>query len=336
MIRNVLRFGAAWLLFGAVSSFALSPIDELVGIESVGAVESCFAAPFGNYDSWLQSRAAENHHFNEDSFKEQVPRQAYDRFSSRLDCAFFEYEVDGFTIGGFLIVPTGQSGLSVILFNRGGTAAYGRMDFAGLFLNAFWLADAGYAVIGTQYRGGMGLPPEVGGIDEWGGSDVRDVQALVPIARALDVADTDRLGMYGVSRGSVNMFRASLEMEKLKTMVSVSGVYDLEHELEFRPRMERIHRKHMPGFDSERAAVLAKRSVVEWTDELDRNVPILLIHGAYDERSSAAGALKFASRLQERWHPYRLVMFENDDHFLSEHQKEMREIVTEWFARHLR
>ncbi|NBD95943.1 MAG: prolyl oligopeptidase family serine peptidase [Gammaproteobacteria bacterium] len=311
-------------------------MSQLAEIESVGDVESCFAATFDTYDSWLQSRAAENHHFNEGSFKEQIPRQDYVRYSDRLDCAFFEYEVDGLTIGGFLVVPRGAADLPVILFNRGGTAEYGRMDFAGLFLNVFWLADAGYAVIGTQYRGGMGLPAEIGGTDEWGGSDVRDVLALVPIAQALEVADAERLGMFAGSRGAVNMFRASLELEVLKAMVSVSGAYDLAREAQLRPRMERIYREYIPGFEENRELVLAQRSVVEWVDRLDLNVPILLLHGTYDERASAMGALRFARLLQERWHPYRLVMFENDDHFLSDHQKEMREIVTEWFARYLR
>lgn len=336
MIRRVLCICAVSLLFVVVLAYASNPMEELADIDSVEAVESCFAAPFDSYDAWLKSRAAQNHHFDKVSFKEQLPRQEYARYSDRLDCAFFEYEVDGFTIGGFLIAPSDEAELPVILFNRGGTAEYGRMDFPGLFLNAFWLADAGYAVIGTQYRGGMGLPPEVGGTDEQGGGDVRDVQALVPIARTLDVADADRLGMYAASRGSVNMFRASLEIEGLKTMVSVAGLYDLAHSLEFRPRMERVYREHIPGFENDREKVLAQRSVVEWTDELDLNVPILLLHGTYDERASAMGALRFARQLQERWHPYRLVMFENDDHFLSEHEGEAREIVLDWFDRYLR
>lgn len=152
MIFRLLHVGAFLFFSGAISVFASSPMSQLAEIESVGDVESCFAAPFDTYDSWLQSRAAENHHFNEGSFKEQIPRQDYVRYSDRLDL----------------------------------------------------------------------------------------------------------------------------------------------------------------------------------------NVPILLLHGTYDERASAMGALRFARLLQERWHPYRLVMFENDDHFLSDHQKEMREIVTEWFARYLR
>ena len=291
MISRVLSICAGTLLFVVVLAHASNPMEELAKVDSVEAVQSCFAAPFDNYDSLLRSRAAENHHFNEGSFKEQIPRREYVRFYDRLDCAFFEYEVDGFTIGGFLIAPSHESGLPVILFNRGGTAKYGRMDFAGLFLNAFWLADAGYAVIGTQYRGGMGLPPEIGGIDEWGGNDVKDVLALVPIARGLDVADAERLGMYAGSRGAVNMFQASLELDELDTMVSVSGVYDLAHEAELRPRMARVYREHIPGFEKDREAVLAKRSVVEWSDGLDLNVPILLLHGTYDERASATGAL---------------------------------------------
>lgn len=336
VLRRLLRVGVILLLLVAATAIAISPSEELASIESVSKVESCFSPPFDDYQSWLESKSADNIRFDEASFRKRRPASQFARFSKRLECVFFEYQVDGLTIGGFLIVPRGMDELPVILFNRGGTADFGQMEFSGLYSTAFWLADEGFAVIGSQYRGGMGLAPETGGVDEWGGADVRDVLALLPIARQLDIADADRLAMVAGSRGSVNMFRASLEIPNLKTMVSIAGVYDLEHELEFRPRMERIFRKHMPGFDTDRKAVLAKRSAIEWTDELDRNVPILLIHGAYDERASATGVLKFASRLQQTWHPYRLVMFENGDHFLSDHQAEMREIVIDWFARYLR
>lgn len=335
MIRRIVLGAIFFSLFGSYA-FAANPVRNLAGIDSVNAVESCFEAPFDHYDSWLESRAAKNHHFSKASFEKQIPRQDYARLSDRLHCAFFEYEVDGFTIGGFLVAPRDQADLPVILFNRGGTAEYGRMDLSGLFLNVFWLADAGYAVIGTQYRGGMGLSPEIGGSDEWGGSDVNDVLALVPIVRALDVGDAERLGMYAGSRGAVNMFRASLELEALKTMVSVSGAYDLALEAQLRSRMERVFREHIPGFEEDRERVLAQRSVVEWADQLDLNVPILLLHGTYDERTSAMGVLRLARKLQERWHPYRLVMFENDDHFLSDNEEEAHEIILAWFDRYMR
>lgn len=310
--------------------------ERLLATPTVTEVTPCFSERFSTYEGWRDSIASKRDDFDRASFEETYDREEFERYQSNTDCAFFIYNVDGLEIGGYALAPKQGSNLPVVVVNRGGTGTFGSMDFPSLFHRIFLFAEHDHFVIGSQYRGGLGKPVEIGGEDEWGGADVEDVLALVPILEHLDEADASRVGMYGASRGSVNMFQAVREFPNVKTVVSLSGVYDLEHELNARPRMNEVLRRHVPDFEENREVQLSKRSVVDWVELINPNVPIFLLHGAYDERATASGALAFAQLLQERFHPYKLTIYERDDHFLSANSDSVDKAILEWFKSYLR
>ncbi len=322
-------------LVAVESAHAREAINPLDGIEAVNRSKSCFTGPFETYEAWVSLLDSKNENFDRDRFANNYPEADFKRYQDTLNCSFFSYAVDGLDIGGYFVAPKGGTDLPVIIFNRGGTATFGQMTFAAIYTHVFDLAQAGFVVIGSQYRGGMGKPEEVGGRDEWGGRDVNDVTALFDIVNQLPIANSERLGMYGASRGVVNMFRASLHAPHLKAMVSASGVYDLAYDLEFRPTMMKVYEEHMAGFNDNREEALRQRSVLRWLDQLNPDAPILILHGSWDKRTSSAGALSFAMALQERWHPYGLVIFENDDHFLTDNREEAVRKTIDWFKKYL-
>lgn len=252
-----------------------------------------------------------------------------------LECFFFRYQVDELSVGGFVVSPKTPGPHPVIVVNRGGTGSFGKVErrfLAGLPSD---LAKAGFVVIGSQYRGGTDEPASLEGHDEWGGGDVDDVLALFDVIDSLDSADSGRIGMLGGSRGSVNMFMVARQSTRLSALVSTSGQYDLLHEAQFRPRWERIWKRHMKDYEVDREKALKRRSVFYWAEELDIKAPVLILHGAFDERASATGALRFATRLQELFRNYKLVMFDRDDHFLSRNSDEASRLIIQWFKEHL-
>lgn len=267
-----------------------------------------------------------------ESRKERRSSQAVD---TTLECLFFRYRVGELSVAGFVVSPTTPGPHPVVVFNRGGTGSFGKVDAAFLSGLPSELARAGFLVIGSQYRGGTDAPESLEGRDEWGGGDVDDVLALLDVIDSLESADSSRIGMLGGSRGSVNMFMAARQTQRLDALVSISGVYDLIHEGRFRPRMERIWKRHMSDYGVDREAALKKRSVVHWADELDIEAPILILHGAFDERASPAGALSFASLLQELYRNYKFVMFDRDNHFLSRNTNEANALIIDWFEKYL-
>ncbi len=181
---------AVFVVVALIGSANAGPIsDPLSGIDPVIRNKSCFTGPFSSHKSWGDDLAGRNQEFNRERFEQKYPREKFEHYRASLVCRFFAYKVDEYEIGGFLVAPRAAKNVPAIIFNRGGTATFGQLTFAGLYANVFDLATA--------------------------------------------------------------------------------------------------------------------------------------------------GALKFASRLQARWHPYRLIIFENDDHFFSRNAQEAHRVTVEWFKRYL-
>lgn len=263
--------------------------------------------------------------------------EKYDSVHADIACEWFVYTNDGLEIGGFIARPgdLGDAALPVVIFNRGGTGTFGRVDISMLSSFAFPLVREGFVVIGSQYRGGLAEldPPETA--DEWGGSEVGDVAALFTIIDALPYADGNRVGALGGSRGGIMTFLLAREPSRLKA-VAVSGApTDLSLGLDLRPNFEKIYKKHIPDYASRKEKALAERSVIKWVPELDSSIPVLIQHGQYDRRVGVEHALKLASQLQAQGRGYKLVIYELDDHYFSKNFDTFLREVIRWFKKYL-
>lgn len=326
------------LLFFLIQG-VISPQNNLNDVKQIKNSEACFSGKLATYDllvDYFEGKSRkDDQNFNRLKFEEKYTKQAFEQSQKNVECHLFTYGVDGLIVDGFLIKPKNVNNAPVIIFNRGGSGTYGNMTVPSIYFNLYFLAENGFAVIGSQYRGGTNRSLKSGAQDEFGGQDVNDVMALFPIIDQIDDIDANRIGMYGVSRGSINSFLAATRTTRIKALVSASGIYDLESDLSFRPSMEKRYKEFIPDYEINKAKELKKRSVIQWAEKLDSNAPILLIHSSYDERTSAEGAIKFAQKLQSLFRRYSLVMFEAGDHFFSNDQVEMRDLVIEWFKKYL-
>jgi dipeptidyl aminopeptidase/acylaminoacyl peptidase len=247
----------------------------------------------------------------------------------------FTYESDGLKVGGYMAAPrrNDHSPLPCIIENRGGNRDFG----AWTDTNALWLAplaDAGYFVIASNYRGSPGSE----GRDEFGGADVNDVLNLLPLIDSLnEEVDPARIGMQGWSRGGMMTYLALTRTQRIVAAVIGSGEADLEEAIKLRPEMETyVIDQLVPGYATNKVQVLQARSALRWPEKLAKTTPILLLAGTADWRVNPMNSLRMAEKLYEQRHPYRLVIFEGGDHGLSEHRDETDRMIHDWFHRYLR
>lgn len=249
----------------------------------------------------------------------------------------FFYESDGLNIKSFIAYPENirqpENGFPVILWNRGGFAQDGEIDdftARGLFGE---IASWGYIVLASQYRGSRYSE----GMDEFGGADVNDIMRLTEIAEYIPQADTDIMGIEGWSRGGMMTYLVLCRTDRFKAAVISGGITDLRCSDRQNPLTGNFFTAYMqenPAANTEEEC--RKRSVIYFPERLASSTPILLMHGTADNRVPAMDSLSLSSRLLELNRPFRLVLFENGDHFLKSHRTESRQLRREWFGKYLK
>ncbi|WP_408031166.1 alpha/beta hydrolase family protein [Tenacibaculum xiamenense] len=242
-----------------------------------------------------------------------------------------QYLSDSLKVNGFLMKPKKQGKYPCIIFNRGGNREYSKAS-GPLLLHIFAsIVSKGYIVIASQYRGNGGGE----GKEEFGGKDVNDVVILPKILEEVQGADTNRIGMYGWSRGSMMTYIALTKTNKIKAVVVGGGPSDLT--IMNRPKFEKgVYAELIPNYWKNKKEELAKRSAIKWVDKFPKNVPILMLHGSSDWRAKPEHSLNLALQFEKHKIPYRLIVFEGGDHGLTKHNDEVNEQVLKWFNRYLK
>lgn len=304
---------------------------------SISSDRSCFEGDFATLASYLKFIRNGRPAITSQVISEAEARYQY--WTTQFDCRLITYEVDGTKVHGFYSKPKTREGqkLPVIIYNHGGNADTGWVRPQFIFGKMFPVAIRGFVVVGSQYRGTAppGEPNPSRLLDEFGGNDVRDVLALVSIADKLPFVDSTRVGLWGDSRGGMMAFLAARRLSRFAAIAVTGGPSDLIHLAQSRPDMKKVFQTWIPEFDKDPDRVLRDRSALYWVDELPTSLPILLLHGARDQRVDVDSTFKLASRLSELGHPYRLVVFENGSHTLAEHEREVSAQIQAWFLEKL-
>lgn len=301
---------------------------------------SCYGGPFARYDSWL-AMLSKNPKFNAEMFSEHLPRADVERRQQTLDCRVFVYESDGILVEGVMVRPkntVADAKLPVVIYNRGGNAKGGTLVYGAVQHSIMPLAELGYIVIASQYRGAKGFPTKVKEqiqLDQFGGADVNDIKNLLPIINGMSDADSERIAMVGASRGGMMSYLAVRDMPQIKALIVEAGVADIEASLAVRPEMENIYSRFIPNYASEKTAQLQARSVLHWLDKLPPQLPILLLHGDKDVRVEVVQSQTLAKALAEKGQPYKLVVYPGADHGLYPKRAEANAETAAWLKQYL-
>ena len=249
-------------------------------------------------------------------------------YADRVNCYQIQYTSDGLNIVGFVLIPQSVGGkFPVLIFNRGGNRETAKISRLNALKYLHYLASEGYVVLASQYRGSDGGQ----GNDEFGGKDVNDVLNLIPLAKSLPFADSDKIVMLGFFRGGMMAYLAIKEGAPIKAAAVVGGLTDLiQWEIDKPSVGNEILQQLIKPASVEN---YKKRSASYWPEKI--NVPVLIIHGERDLNVSPNQAQNFAIRLKKAGKIHRLKIFQKDDQWVSIHRKERNHLILDWFRKYL-
>ena len=246
-----------------------------------------------------------------------------------LDFYFITYTSDDTLVNGIIAEPKTEGKFPVIIFNRGGNKQVGKKSklktLLTVIVSTSKLANEGYVVMASCYREN----------DEFGGEDINDVLYLTETAKEIEKANTDRIGMFGWSRGGMMTYLALQKTDVIKTAVIGNGPTDLLKSIADRPKMETmVYAKLIPNYETNKTEELKKRSVVNWANELNKESSLLILCGTQDKRVNPNQADAIAEKLTEIDYDFELRKFETD-HGFSGKREELNTTLTNWFKEKL-
>ena len=247
-------------------------------------------------------------------------------YLQKLDFYFITYESDSLIVNGIIVEPKKEGKYPVVIFNRGGNRDFAQLTVATMIIYTSKLAEQGYVIIGSNYREK----------DEFGGSEINDVLNLTETVKEIEKADSNCIGMFGWSRGGMMTYLALQKSDRIKTAIVGNGPSDLFDLIADRPEMEsKVIAECVPNYLENKETELKKRSVIYWSEELDKSSSLLILCGTNDKRVNPEQAYKVAHKLTEINYDYELRKFETD-HFFSGYKTELNELAIEWFDKRLK
>ena len=230
-------------------------------------------------------------------------------------------------VNGYFAVPKDtHEKLPLIIWNRGGAKKAGAIDeflARGMYGE---IASWGYSVLATQYRKD----------EQFGGKDLDDVLNLFELAKEFDECDESRIGMEGWSRGGMMTYLTLTKTDKLKCAVIISGLADVVRNEKTVPEMSDAYKK-LFGSDDEEEFVksMEQRSAVNFYDKINKDTPVLLIHGTSDKKVSYNDSKEMYEKLKSNCNEVKLITIQDGDHFLKESRREVAGYRRSWYEKYL-
>lgn len=227
---------------------------------------------------------------------------------------------DGMKIYGYLILPPGRnpSGLPMIVRVHGGP--WSRHTW-GYNEEVQWLANRGYAVLEVNFRGSAGYGKHYlhAGNRQWGNKILKDLIDGRQWAVHKGYADPKRTGIFGTSFGGYAVlamlaffpdeFRCGAELSGPSDLIALIGSFP-SYWNPLRPIIEtRI------GHPEKDKDLLRAYSPILAIDKI--RSPLLIAHGANDQRVKKAESERVVQALKANSIPYQYIVFEDEGHYLS-------------------
>lgn len=251
---------------------------------------------------------------------------------TRFEFQKLTYFSDGLKVIAYSYQPKQIGGrkFPAIIFNRGSVV---RGDIAPELIAVFHrIAAEGFVVLAPMLRQSDGGE----GRDEVGGADVDDLMNVLPLARSLEFVDMNNLFMIGESRGGMMTYQAIAKSFPLNAAAVFGAFTDMQQVIDSHPNQypTPMLSQLWPNYESRKNEIAKARSAIFWADRL--SVPLLIMHGGNDKSVNPEQSLTLAQQLQKLGRVYELVVYAEDNHYLSKNQEDRDRRAISWFRKYLK
>jgi dipeptidyl aminopeptidase/acylaminoacyl peptidase len=231
---------------------------------------------------------------------------------------------DGRLIPAYLYRPAGPGPFPVVLSVHGGPHTQERPTYrySGLYAS---LLDRGVGVLAPDVRGSTGYGKTYTRLlqRDWGGGELGDLECAVAYLRTLGWVDPTRIGVFGASFGGFAALSCVSRLPDLFAVgVSVVGPSNLITAARGSPPALRAYIASWFGDPDEDAELLRARSPLTYADQI--RVPLLIIHGARDQRVTRAESDQIVASLRSRGVAVRYDLYEDEGHQFTKRANELR------------
>jgi dipeptidyl aminopeptidase/acylaminoacyl peptidase len=245
---------------------------------------------------------------------------------------------DGREVPAWLYRPRGITAgerVPLALAIHGGPEAQERPTYQPFYQ---YLLASGIGVLAPNHRGssGYGISYQKLVRRDFGGDDLKDLQASVEYARALPWVDPERLAIFGGSYGGFMTLSAITRLpEYWAAAVDFFGPSDLISAMRSVPPTWRKTLADWCGDPDDDAQMLREHSPSTYVEQM--RAPLLVMQGANDPRVVRAESDQMVERLRGLGREVEYHVFEGEGHGFDKRANLLRayQYAAAFFARHL-
>ena len=245
---------------------------------------------------------------------------------------------DGREIPAWIYRPRGASESNpapLVLSIHGGPEAQERVEYRALYQ---FLLSRGIGVLAPNIRGSTGYGKAYQKLihRDWGGAELKDIQAAADYARSLSWVNPRRLGVYGGSFGGFATLSAVTRLpDYWAAAVDIVGPSNLLTFVRSVPPTWRRMMAAWVGDPDADADLLRERSPITYVEQT--RAPLLVLQGANDPRVVKAESDQMVETLRGLGREVEYVIFPDEGHGFTKRINLLRaySLTANFFERHL-
>jgi dipeptidyl aminopeptidase/acylaminoacyl peptidase len=229
-----------------------------------------------------------------------------------------------------------EAGHPALLFVHGGPESQEQPFYHPLYQ---YLLSRGILVLAPNIRGSTGYGKGYQKLihRDFGGDDLRDLEAAAKYLRSLPEVDGGRIAVAGPAYGGFAALSCATRLpEYWAAAVDIFGPSDLAAYARTAPRSWRRFMRGWVGDPEKEEQELRRRSPITYVEDI--RCPLLVIQGARDPRVVPSESERLVRRVRELKGTVDYLVFEDEGHGFLKRENQLRagRAIAEFLLRHLR